>query len=147
MFTDKPFTEDLRPVQIDGIYYMVVTTEDYSLTPEQHDEGFWPSLDKDDPGYVEPQHFSSALSEAKIRRMAFDSNQWHYIDIAIIAEVNLNLPGYAEKTISLGTVASMGGIELDDKQEILETINRFLLPDAIKHTRSIINNLALLIQN
>ena len=144
-FTDKLFTENLNFILYEGIYYFVSIERDYRLTPEKADSGFWPSIDSEDGGYVNPRDFANALAEAKIRRAAFDAGEWYYVNIAIRAEVNLRIIGYTEDTISFGTVAEWGSIESDDKTELLHTINRFVFPEAVSHTRSIIKNLAMLI--
>lgn len=73
----------------DGFYiqfHILTPADDSGDTPEDHNEGFWPSRDKDDAGYIGAgrdfeARFSAAHDEAQARLERFNSGDWHYIGV------------------------------------------------------------------
>ena len=52
---------------------MVLKTDDCGDKPDERDDGFWPSRDRNAAGYVEPSRFAEAQTAAKERMAALES--------------------------------------------------------------------------
>ena len=71
----------------DGFYvqFAQVTVPDDDCTlPDQRQDGYWPSQDKDDPGYcgdVTPARFAELYAEAQSRMDAFEAGDWGYVGV------------------------------------------------------------------
>lgn len=55
-------------------------------TPEQRDEGFWPSRDPNAAGYVLPKNFKAEMARAKRVLAAWEADQWFYCGVAVTVE-------------------------------------------------------------
>lgn len=71
----------------DGFYVQferVILPDDSQDAPDQRDDGFWPSEDPADPGYVgeNPEvSFTDQMQAANDRMAAFERGDWGYIGV------------------------------------------------------------------
>lgn len=96
--------------KLDGFYVQFarkLEDDDCSDAPDERDEGFWPSLDKDSCGYVGPcseEAFAAYQEKAQARMDAWKRGDWNYVGVRAEARcvivkngtgiyVNLESPG------------------------------------------------------
>lgn len=78
---------DSRVCEVDGFRCVATLHYDDDTTPpDQRIEGFWPSLDPKNPGYIGPKSRSS-LARAQARAQAvmdaWLKDEWHYFGVAV----------------------------------------------------------------
>ena len=104
--------------------------------PDQRQDGFWPSLYKDAPGFIGPganhrQRFAEAQAKAEAVMEAWREGEWFYCGIVLSVSLEgITLTSHA---------ASLWGIEANypgsDNRYLTETANE-LLPEAIEAGRA-----------
>lgn len=83
--------------------------------PDQNDEGFWPSLDRDAAGWIgdnPEKDFDTQMREARERYTAWENGDWNYIGVKAKALIFLKTGACV---INYGPLESSGlwGIESD----------------------------------
>jgi hypothetical protein len=109
-----------------------IKQDDYQESPDANDDGFWPSRDKNDAGYVFPENFDSEQAKAEKRMLDWQRGEWFYC--GVIAKCELLIP-IGSNSFRVMTLESSGlwGIESDcgdyinevfeqQKEELLEQI-------------------------
>lgn len=86
--------------------------DDSSDTPDEWDEGFWPSRDKNAAGYVLPENYESEHAKAKERMRAWSHDEWRYIGIAARAHISIPSGQGSFTTYTLDS-AGLFGLESD----------------------------------
>lgn len=69
---------------VDGLHVewaRIITPDDDNSPPDQRDEGFWPSMDPDAPGYVDPAQFAHEHRKAMARFAAHAAGEWEYVGV------------------------------------------------------------------
>jgi hypothetical protein len=86
--------------------------DDHTNGPEGDGDGFWPSNDPDDAGYVLPENFDDQQAKAQARADAYYNDEWEWIGVVAVANVSIPIGGGA---YALHTIKSPGvwGIESD----------------------------------
>ena len=51
--------------------------------PDSFDEGFWPSTDPDNPGYVPPESYEAQRKAAQRAMRAWERDEWFYVGVAV----------------------------------------------------------------
>lgn len=78
--------------EIDGIRFTAtVYRDDHSDTPDEHDDGFWPSLDPDSAGYIGAKSKATLrrhMARAKAVKAAWCNDEWWYCGIAVTAHTD-----------------------------------------------------------
>lgn len=62
--------------------------DDDSTAPDKRQDGFWPSLNADDPGYIGPKSESTLkrhTAHAEAVMKAWRDDEWHYVGVAVRA--------------------------------------------------------------
>lgn len=60
--------------------------DDTPDAPDERQDGYWPSLDKNDPGYIgerDAQEFSRQMDRAKAVMEAWKNDEWFYCGVAL----------------------------------------------------------------
>ena len=106
------------------VWQMVLKADDCGDKPDERDDGFWPSRDRNAAGYVEPSRFAEAQTAAKERMAAWKRGDWGYI--GVVARATLYVAASPESsTHVVMSLDSPGvwGIESDAGDYLTETFN------------------------
>jgi len=95
--------------------------DDYAPPPWESDEGFWPSLDPDAPGYVPPHAYDSEMEKAQARHDAYVRGVWHMVGVIARAVVSVPIGGGSFATYTLES-PGLWGVESDSGEEYLNEI-------------------------
>lgn len=105
-------------------------------SPDQRQDGFWPSRDEKDAGYCPPELFDKSLAVATRAMDTWKRDEWFYCGVVLSVSKNgVELDDYA---------ASLWGIECNypdsDNAYLMEVANE-LLPEALDVARAILTKL------
>ena len=119
-----------------------IVRDDCGDAPDERQDGFWPSLYKDAPGFIGPgpnhrQRFAEAQAKAEAVMEAWRKDEWFFCGIVLsVALEGVTLDAHA---------ASLWGIEANypgaDNRYLTEVANE-LLPEAIAVARETLARLA-----
>jgi hypothetical protein len=110
----------------DGCYIRfkrIETRDDNSEAPDERDEGFWPSLDKDAAGWIgdNPEvSFEEQERKANERMIAWERDEWYYIGIQARAHVTVVCNGTG--TMLQFDSPGLWGIESDSGPEYINEV-------------------------
>jgi len=117
-YTDSPAPQRVR------IDWSIVTVDDETADrPDEMQDGFWPSLDPDEAGYIGHDEtadvedggaarLATAQEEAESRMAAYESGDWGYIGIMARAVIHIPIGGNSFRVLKLES-AGLWGIESD----------------------------------
>jgi hypothetical protein len=81
---------DAIETRIDGFYIRArIVRDDHAGAPDEHRDGFWPSLDPDDPGYIgEASENRLAFETARAHRLMtmWKNDEWFFCGIVLSVE-------------------------------------------------------------
>ena len=105
--------------------------DDYLDAPDERQDGFWPSLYKDAPGFIGPgpnhrQRFADAQAEAEAVMAAWRRDEWFYCGIVL----SVALEGVTLEPVG----AAVFGIEANypgSDNAYLTEVAQELLPEAL----------------
>tara|TARA_R110001606_G_scaffold47570_1_gene121227 strand:+ start:54418 stop:54891 length:474 start_codon:yes stop_codon:yes gene_type:complete len=133
---------DTITCEMDGFTVMAqIVLDDCPDAPDQRQDGFWPSLYKDAPGFIGPgndfrERFAKAQAEAEAVMKGWRKGDWFYC--GIILSVAL------EGVTRTEHAASIWGIEANypgsDNAYLTEVAND-LLPEALDTARAVLARL------
>lgn len=111
--------------------------DDDATPPDERQEGFWPSDDPNDPGYVLPENFDAQQALAERVMHAWNRDEWHYYGVAVtVAKLGVELTGkYAHAVWGIE-----GNYPDSDNGYFLEVANE-LLGEAIEDAREVVAKL------
>lgn len=118
--TEYRMIDTKRP---DGCYVQfvrVIMDDDCQDRPDEHGDGFWPSKDENDAGYVLPENFDTEMEKAQDRMDAWEAGDWNYIGIQARALVMVVRNGVG--TMLDFKSAGLWGTESDSGEEYLGEI-------------------------
>jgi hypothetical protein len=102
--------------------------DDLYDSPDERNDGFWPSHCRDVAGYVPPERFKEAMAKAQSVMRAWELGEWWYCGVCVTIErAGVQLTGQYDHAI--------WGVECnfpDSDNSWLTEIANDLLPDAIK---------------
>ena len=113
-----------------------IVADDCPDAPDQRQDGFWPSLYKDAPGFIGPgngfrQRFAEAQAKAEAVMEAWRKDEWFYCGIVLsVALEGVTLDAHA---------ASLWGIEANypgSDNAYLTKVAQELLPEALDAGRA-----------
>jgi hypothetical protein len=94
--------------------------------PDEHDEGFWPSRDPQEPGYVgdvPDEQFERMQAEAQERFEAWELGMWNYGGVVAVATIHVPIGGGAFCCYTIES-AGVWGVESDAEESYLEELYR-----------------------
>jgi hypothetical protein len=72
----------------------VIYWDDINEAPDQRSDGFWPSKNKNDAGYVLPEHYEAEMAKATAIMDAWKRDEWRYCGVAVtVAKCGVTLTG------------------------------------------------------
>lgn len=111
-----------RPQKL-HIQWQMRTIEDESADrPDQMCDGFWPSTDSEDAGFIGENPatpFEQQMEEAQARMDAFDAGDWGFVGIVAVANLLIPIGGGSFRIMTLQS-AGLWGIESDSGEYLLE---------------------------
>jgi len=118
-----------------------IVRDDCPDAPDERQDGFWPSLYKDAPGFIGPgpnhrQRFAKAQAEAEAVMAAWRKDEWFYCGIVL----SIALEGVTLETHA----ASLWGVEANypgSDNAYLTEVARELLPEALDAGRAVARRL------
>lgn len=131
-FDDYACTGDTITCEKDGFTITAkIVYDDCSDSPDQRDDGFWPSKNPNDAGYIgenPAKSYDNQMKEAKAILDAWKNDEWFYCGIVLSVSKNgVMLDDHA---------ASLWGIECNypngDKNAYLSEVANDLLTEAIE---------------
>lgn len=128
----KPYAceDDSIRCEVDGFDVVArIERDDCSDAPDERSDGFWPSRDEKDAGYVLPENFDEQMAKATEAMRAWKADEWFYCGVVLtVSRADVDL-GYA----------SLWGVECNypgsDNGYLLEVANE-LLSEAIADARA-----------
>lgn len=139
---------DQIETEIDGFRITArLARDDCPNAPDERQDGFWPSLYKDDPGFIGAGNgwrarFDAAQALAREIMRAWRADEWFYCGIILSVS--------CEGVILQPHAASLWGIEANypgsDNAYLTEVANE-LLPEAIGAARETLTRLARMFDN
>lgn len=97
----------------------VLKDDDSADRPDQMQDGFWPSQDPEDAGYVEPDKFEEAQELAQTRMAEFDAGDWGYVGVIARAHIAVPIGGGSFCTYTLDS-PGLWGVESDSPEYLAE---------------------------
>ncbi|MEP0314223.1 MAG: hypothetical protein ABJL57_18525 [Hyphomonas sp.] len=119
-----------------------IVADDCPDAPDQRQDGFWPSLYKDAPGFIGPgngfrQRFAKAQAKAEAVMEAWRKGEWFYCGIVLcVTRDGIELDDHA---------ASLWGVECNypgADNSYLTSVANELLPEALDASRAAAARLA-----
>lgn len=133
---------DTITCEVDGFTVTArIVPDDCPEAPDQRQDGFWPSLYKDAPGFIGPgngfrERFAKAQAEAEAVMESWRKGDWFYC--GIVLSVSL------EGVVLSEHAASLWGVEANypgsDNACLTEVAND-LLPEALEVARAVLARL------
>lgn len=109
--------------------------------PWERYDGFWPSLNPDDAGYIGPKSkraLAYALVKAENVKRAWENGEWWYVGVAVtISKNGIELTGKFAHAV-WGVECNYPG----NNNDCLREIANEELPDALQDAREVITKLA-----
>jgi hypothetical protein len=117
----------------------VVVDDDNQPRPDEAQDGFWPSENPDDAGYVGPmssEEFTKHYERAKARMRAWENDEWNWIGVRARATIHVPIGGGSFTTYHLLS-PGLWGVESDSGEEYLNEIFEDEKASLMAHLRSI----------
>lgn len=144
MFIDRNL-----PQQVHINWSLVTRRDSDSGAPDERDEGFWPSRDKDAPGYVDPKDFDVEYGKAAARMAAWRRDEWEYVGVIAHATILIPIGGKSFRIMEIES-AGIWGIESDSDdyiKTVYEEQQRDLLGELTTFAAAIASNGAIQTDN
>lgn len=151
MFTkgfDKYACEgDKITCEVDGFIVTArIVTDDTIDAPDERNEGFWPSQNEKDAGYVLPENFEAEQAKAERVMKAWKNGDWFYCGVVLSVSKPVDIKGRTQEEVIISDhAASLWGVECNypdsDNSYLLEVANE-LLPEALNHARECLKQIA-----
>lgn len=114
-----------------------VYRDDCNDKPDQRDDGFWPSKDKNAAGYVLPGDFETAMAKATHVMKAWQNDEWFYCGVAVTIERD-------DVRLTKQYAHAVWGIDCnypDSDNSYLMTVANELIGDAMEDARAMLQKL------
>ncbi len=144
MFTEKfnryACEGDTITAEVDGFTIKAtIRADDCSDAPDERQDGFWPSLDPKDAGYIgakSPRTLARHMAKAQAVMDAWKRDQWFYCGVSLsVKRSGITIDAHA---------ASLWGIDCNypgsDNSYLAEVANE-LLPEALEAGRAALRTL------
>ncbi len=123
-----------------------IVRDDCSDTPDERDDGFYPSKDKDAAGYCPPERFDASQAHAEKVMKAWKNDEWFYCGIALSVSKAVTIKGRTQDEVVISDyAASLWGIECnypDSDNSYLTEVANELLDEALDHAKECLKQIA-----
>ncbi len=123
-----------------------IVRDDTIDRPDQRDDGFWPSKDKNAAGYCPPEHFEASQAYAEKVMKAWKNDAWFYCGIVLSVSKDVDIEGRTQSEVVISDhAASLWGIECnypDSDNSYLTEVANELLPEALEHAKECLKQIA-----
>ena len=128
---------------IDGFDIVARIVRDNSPgTPAERDDGFWPSRDPKDAGWIgenPKESFEVQQARAESVMMAWENDAWFYCGVVLSVSRPIMIDGCTQTEVVISDhAASLWGVECNcsaRKNEYLTEVANELLDEALEHAR------------
>lgn len=137
MFT-KPFSSyvcegDKITCEVDGFELTAtVYRDDCADKPDERQDGFWPSRDKNAAGYVKPRNFKRAMEKAERVMNAWKNDEWFYCGVAVTVK-------RADVLLTGRYGSALWGVECnypDSDNDYLRSVANDLVSEALEEAKA-----------
>jgi hypothetical protein len=137
-FADYVCEGDYIECEVDGFKCRATLyLDDDTASPPERGDGFWPSQNPNDTGYVS-ENFDEAMTRAKEVLKAWETGEWHYYGVAVtVSKKGIPLIGKY--------IHALWGIEGNypgSNNDYLVEVANDILPEAIRTAKDTIKNLS-----
>lgn len=112
-----------RPQRVAIRWEMKTPRDEYAGAPDKMQDGFWPSLDSSDPGYIgegaTAKDLKRAKAKAQLRYNRWIGDAWQYVGVVAVAHVFIPVGGQSFRVLTLES-AGLWGIESDSGKYLRE---------------------------
>lgn len=123
-----------------------IMRDDCSDAPNERQDGFYPSKDKDAAGYCPPEHFDASQAHAEKVMKAWKNDEWFYCGIVLSVSKAVHIKGRVQDEIVVSDhAASLWGIECnypDSDNAYLTEVANELLDEALDHAKECLKQIA-----
>jgi hypothetical protein len=137
---------DTRTIEAEGFTVTArIEYDDCTDAPDERQDGFWPSKNPKDAGYVLPHNYDEQMKRAEETLQAWRNDEWFYCGVVLTVTKDINIPGRTQSEVVISkNAASLWGIECNypgsDNSYLAEVANE-LLPEALDFAREAIKQL------
>lgn len=137
---------DRIEMEADGLTIRArIVEDDDGTAPDERQEGFWPSLYANDPGFIGPGNdwrtrFADQKAKAEAILQAWRDDEWFYCGIVL----SVSADGDGELIELDGHASALWSIEanyLTGSNDYLREVADDLLPEAIRRGQEVLHNL------
>jgi hypothetical protein len=118
--------------------------DDCSDAPDERQDGFWPSLDPNDAGYIGPKSKSTLaryMARAKKVMEAWENDEWHHVGVSVVISRNdIQLTGNFDHAL-WGIECNYPVGRRSTRNDYLLDVANELLPEALEDAESILSRL------
>lgn len=131
--TDAP----KKPQKLHIRWEMKFIPEEHSDRPDENDDGFWPSRNPKDAGYIGARskaEFDRQMASAKQRMADWEAGEWFYGGVVAVAHLLIPIGGGSFRIMTLES-AGLWGIESDSEdyhKDVFEQEKSNLLAELTK---------------
>lgn len=90
--------------------------------PDERQDGYWPSRNADDAGWVPPEKFDYYMVEAHDRMDAWNRDDWYYLGVQARAHILIPFKTSGSAHILTLTSAGVWGVESDSDPAYLRSL-------------------------
>lgn len=137
----RNFDAPNRPQQVAIKWKRKLIDDDSGDMPDDNNDGFWPSLDPDEAGYIgddptdvtgekQQARFEEQQAEAQARYDAF-GDSWNFVGVVAVAHISIPIGGGSFATYTLQS-PGLWGVE-SDAGDYLETVYEDQKAELLSH--------------
>lgn len=109
-----------------------IERDDRTDRPDERDDGFWPSCDPEDAGYVPSENFGEERTKAEAVMRAWLNDEWGYVGVCLTVEKDGILLTHPYSNALWGVECNYPG----DDNSYLRQVANDLLSEAVDEARA-----------
>lgn len=122
-----------------------IVRDDTISSPDEQDEGFWPSKNPKAAGYVIPHNFDEQMKKAEEAMAAWNRGDWFYCGVVLKVSKEIRIESRTQEEVVLSDhAASRWGIEVNfpggNNSSVNEIANE-LLSEAIAFGKEVLSQI------
>ena len=106
-YTDAPQREQKLSLS----WHMLTPRDNHHGAPDENDEGFWPSQDRDSPGWIgdnPTRSYETQMRSARARMAAWRADKWHYVGVIAKLVIHIPLGGRSFRVMEIESAGTWG---------------------------------------